>query len=112
LALSTLAYGASALALGYLTSRAVLIGLAYLVILENGLALAIDGMATVSLIRIGLTAYWAALPEGTAAVARFEINELMASLTPGVWGAAAKVLVIAGAVIVGVAWLLRHRDVA
>jgi ABC-2 type transport system permease protein len=112
LAVSTLAYGAAALALGYLTSRAVLIGLAYLVILENGLALAIDGMATVSLMRIGLTAYWAALPDGTAAVAYSEINELMAALTPGAWGALAKALVIAGIVVVGIAWLLRHRDVA
>lgn len=112
LAISTLAYAAASLALGYLTGRAVLIGLAYLVILENGLALAIDGMATVSLMRIGLTAYWAVLPADVAAVAFSEINELMASLTPGVFGAAAKVLVISGIAVAGVAWLLRHRDVA
>jgi len=112
MAISTLAYAAAALALGYLTGRAVLIGLAYLVILENGLALAIDGMATVSLMRIGLTAYWALLPDRTAAVAFSEINQLMASLAPGALGAAAKALVIAGLVVAGTAWLLRHRDVA
>lgn len=112
MAVATLAYSAAALLLGYVTGRAVLIGLAYLVILENGLALAIDGLATISLMRIGLTAYQALLPGGASAVAFSELDELMASLAPGAIGAAAKALVIAAITVAGIAWLLRHRDVA
>jgi ABC-2 type transport system permease protein len=111
-ALGTLAFTSLAMLLGYLTSRAVLIGLAYLVVMENGLSLAIDALATISLIRIGLTAYTAMLPTGASAVAYSEINELMARLTPGVFGATAKAVVIAAVAIGLVAAMLQRRDVA
>ena len=104
-AISTLGYASIFVLLGYVTGRAVLYGLAYVFIWESGITGAVDALATVSLWRIGLSAYVDMVPES-----RPQLRDVLGNLTPGVWGAAAKVVVIADLALAIGGLLLRHRD--
>jgi ABC-2 type transport system permease protein len=104
-AISTLGYASVFVLLGYVTGRAVLYGLAYVFIWESGITGAVDSLATVSLWRIGLSAYVDLVPES-----RPQLRDVLGNLTPGVWGATAKVAVIAVVAVVLGGILLRHRD--
>jgi ABC-2 type transport system permease protein len=106
LAISSGCYAAVFMVAGYLTSRAVLIGLVYLFVWESGIAFAASSLANVSLFRIGLTAYASMLPEAEPL-----LREPLAALAPGVGGAAAKLVVLAVVCIVATGWLLRRRDI-
>lgn len=105
-ALSTLAYTSVFLVLGYLTQRAVLLGLVYVFVWESGMTSAVTSLATVSLMRIGLSAYADLAPEGRALTL-----DLLGSVRPGAGGAVAKAAVIAVLAVAAVAALLRYRDV-
>jgi ABC-2 type transport system permease protein len=105
-ALSSLCYVSVFLVLGYLTQRAVLIGLVYAFVWESGMTTAVTSLATVSLMRIGLSAYAGLAPEGRALTL-----ELVGSVRPGAGGAVAKAVVIALLAVAAVAALLRYRDV-
>jgi ABC-2 type transport system permease protein len=106
LAISAGCYAAVFMVLGFLTSRAVLIGLVYLFVWESGIAFAASSLANVSLFRIGLTAYAAMLPEAEPL-----LREPLAALAPGAGGAAAKLAVIAGLCIAATGWMLQRRDI-
>jgi ABC-2 type transport system permease protein len=105
-ALSTLAYTAVFLTLGYLTRHAVLVGLVYAFVWESGMTTAVSSLATVSLMRLGLSAYTALVP-----TSRRYLGELLGVVTPGVGGAAAKALVVALLAVAATAALLRSRDI-
>ena len=104
---STAAYSAAFLVLGHVTQRAVLIGLVYLFIWESGITFAADGLANISLFRIGLSGYAGMVDDAPRLLA-----EPLGSLTPGMGGAAAKALVIACIAVLVTAWMLRTRDLA
>lgn len=106
-AIGAAGYAAVFLILGHITSRAVLIGLAYLFIWESGLTFASDSLGNVSLFRIALTAY-----AGIEANATPLLQEPLAALAPGALGALAKVLVIGAIAIAAGSALLRRRDIA
>lgn len=106
-AISTLAYTAVFLALGYLTRHAVLVGLVYAFVWESGMTTAVSSLATVSLMRLGLSAYTALVPAG-----RRYLGELLGVVKPGAGGAAAKALVVALLAVAATAGLLRRRDIA
>jgi ABC-2 type transport system permease protein len=105
-ALSSLAYVSVFLALGYFTARAVLIGLVYVFIWETSMTGTIPSLASVSLMRIGLSAYTALVPVG-----RVYVDEVMGVVQPGVGGAVAKAAAAAVVAVAAVALLLRHRDI-
>ena len=105
-AVAALAYCAAFLLLGYFSSRAVLIGLVYVFIWENGISAASPALANVSLWRIGVSAYVGLAPGGPVG----EIEDILGSVAPGAGGAIAKALVIAALVITATAALLRRRD--
>jgi ABC-2 type transport system permease protein len=105
-ALSSLAYVSVFLALGYFTARAVLLGLVYVFVWESGMTSSIPSLASVSLMRIGLSAYRALVPLG-----RMQLDDMLAVVRPGVGGALAKAAVMAVAGVATVALLLRHRDI-
>lgn len=104
-ALSSLAYVSVFLALGYLTTRAVLIGLVYVFVWESGMTSAIPSLASVSLMRIGLSAYTALVPLG-----KVYVDDVLGVVQPGVGGAVAKAAVAAAVAVAAVTLLLRHRD--
>lgn len=94
------------LPLGLVFSRAVLIGLAYLLLWENVLAGILDGIRSTSLYRIALSA-WA--DWGTVGPASREtLDGVLGRVAIGGWGAVAKV---AGLLTVSVAatWLILRR---
>jgi ABC-2 type transport system permease protein len=106
-ALSTLAYVSVFLVLGYLTGRAVLVGLVYVFVWESGMTSAISSLATVSLMRIGLSAYTALVPPS-----RVYLEGVLGSVQWGAGGAAVKAVVVALVAVAGTTALLRHRDIA
>ncbi len=102
-----LGYASVFLLLGYASSRAVVYGAFYVLFWELGLTNAIEALGSVSLSRIGVTVYTDLLPRAnTGAVA-----DVLGTLEPGIWGAIAKVAVIAAVAIELGAILLRRRDV-
>jgi ABC-2 type transport system permease protein len=105
-ALSSLAYVSVFLALGYFTSHAVLVGLVYVFVWESGMTSSIPSLSSVSLMRIGLSAYTALVPLGSA-----NIEDVLGVVQPGVGGALVKAAVMALAGVATVALLLRHRDI-
>jgi ABC-2 type transport system permease protein len=105
-ALAALAYCSAFMLLGYFSSRAVLIGLVYVFIWENGITAASAALANVSLWRVGLSAYIGLAPRGPIG----EIDDILGSVAPGAGGAIAKALVIAVLVVTATGALLRRRD--
>lgn len=105
-ALSTLAYTSVFLILGHLTRQAMLVGLLYAFVWESGMTTGVSSLATVSLMRLGLSAYTALVP-----ASRRYLGELLGVVQPGAGGAAAKTLVVALAALAATTLLLRHRDV-
>ena len=105
-ALSCLAYVSVFLALGYLTARAVLVGLVYVFIWESGMTSAIPPLASVSLMRIGLSAYTGLTPLGHAYV-----EDVLGAVRPGPGGAVAKAAVVSVCAVATVTLLLRYRDI-
>jgi ABC-2 type transport system permease protein len=106
LAISSGCYAAVFMVAGFLTSRAVLVGLVYLFVWETGIAFAADSLANVSLFRIGLTAYAAMLPEAEPL-----LREPLAALAPGAGGAVAKLVVLVTSCVLATGWMLRRRDI-
>lgn len=109
-AITTAAYSAIFVPLGYLMKRATLIGLTYLFIWENGIAGAIPALATLSPWRIGVSATAALAPSEFAD--QIPTDFVLGSLQPGVGGALAKALVLTIVAAGFVAFILRRRDLA
>lgn len=104
-AVASLAYCAAFMVLGYFSSRAVLIGLVYVFIWENGITAASAALANVSLWRVGLSAY-----VGLAPGSLRDIDDVLGSVAPGAGGAIAKGLVLATLAVIATGALLRRRD--
>jgi ABC-2 type transport system permease protein len=106
LAISAGCYAAVFMAIGHLTSRAVLLGLVYLFVWETGISFAAPSLANVSLFRIGLSAYAGMLPESAGL-----LSEPLGSIAPGLGGAVVKLAVLGGLAVIATASMLRRRDV-
>lgn len=103
--LISLAYCSVFAIVGFLTNRAVLAGLVYLFVWENGITVGAPALANISLHRIGLSAYAGMRPDSSSALA-----EALGAVTPGAGGALVKAAVIATLAIAAGAALLRRRD--
>ena len=105
-AVQAVGFTALFLPLGLVLSRAVLIGLAYLILWEITLGAILDGIRSTSLYRIAVSA-WA--DWGAPSPADEEAVELiLGRVEIGGWGAVAKVAVLL-AVSVAVTWLITAR---
>ena len=100
-------YSAVFVPIGLLAKRSTLIGLAYILIWEGIISRVVDGAAASSLWKIGLTAY-ADLSGGLTRDAADQLG----TLTAGVGGAFAKVLVLALLSVTVTTLMLRRRDMA
>jgi ABC-2 type transport system permease protein len=107
---ATAVYCAVFVPLGYITDRSTVIGLAFVFVWENGMAAAVQSLATTSPWRIGFSALSGMAPKVLSGgdIRDFALGDLM----PGAGGAlvrAAVFLLLATAVISA---MLRRRDLA
>ena len=104
---ATAAYSAVFVSLGFLTDRAVIIGMAYLLIFENGIAFALPGLASLSPWRLGVATFGALTPDAAQYV-RESIGQLEMSASQSVL--TAMIFLVAG--VAATTMLLRTRDLA
>jgi len=108
-AVATVAYVALFVPLGYLTDRAVLIGLAFVFVFENGVVSALSGLAGLSPWRLGLGAFAGlASPDVAAAIPGAALGDLV----PGAAGATLKTLILLLISLGALTALLTRRDLA
>jgi ABC-type transport system involved in multi-copper enzyme maturation permease subunit len=104
---STLAYCAVYVPLGFITDRAVIIGLALLLVFENGVVAALPGLANLSPLRVGIRVIGSVAPDTQRG-----IEGVIGSVS---FSSAATVIAVAIYVGIGLlvtATLLRRRDLA
>jgi ABC-2 type transport system permease protein len=104
---ATAAYAALMVPLGFLTDRAVIIGMAYLLVFENGVVFALPGLASLSPWRLGAAAFFALTPE-----AAIYADDIAGSLELSVSNSALTSLLFVLAGIAATTILLRTRDLA
>lgn len=105
--IATVAYGAIFVPFGLLTDRAVIIGMAYLLVFENGIAFALPGLASLSPWRLGVVTF-AALASDVATYT----DEFIGSLDVSAFQSVLTTLIYLGAGIAATSLLLRTRDLA
>jgi ABC-2 type transport system permease protein len=116
-AITTLGFVAVMQVVGYLTDRAVVIGLAYVLIWEGIVTGAAGQVATTSIWRIGVSAYagivagdhWGSAL-GLEAQVVADLEDLLSGVAPGAWGALFKVLGLSAVSILVLAYFMRERD--
>ena len=108
-AITTLGFVAIMQFIGYLTDRAVLIGLAYLLIWEGIVTGAAGQVATTSIWRIGVSAY-AGIVASLEGPALADLEDMLSGVIPGAWGALFKVLGVGVISVVLTGYLMRKRD--
>jgi ABC-type transport system involved in multi-copper enzyme maturation permease subunit len=104
---ATAAYAAVFVPLGFLTDRAVIIGMAYLLVFENGIVGALPALATMSPWRLGTATVAALTPE-----AAIYLSEATGNLEHSASQAALTALIFVAAGIAATSILLRTRDLA
>lgn len=104
-ALNAAGYIAIFIPLGYITERAVLIGLAFVFLWESGLTIGVDALAPFSISRIGLSAYAGLAPDAATL-----LEEPLGTVVPGAGGALVKTVVLVALGVAVTAALLKRRD--
>jgi len=104
---ANLAYAAIYLPLGFITDRAVIIGLAFLLVFENGVVTALPGLAALSPSRVGVQAIGAIDPD-----AQIDIEGVLGSLTFDTSDVTVTAVVYVVIGLLATATLLRRRDMA
>jgi len=111
-AIASVVYAAVFVPFGFLTERAVIVGLIFIFVFENGIVSALPGLATISPWRIGFSGFAGLLPEtmladpGVADV----IDAALGNVAVGAGGAVLKAAAIATISVLFTTWLLRSRD--
>jgi ABC-2 type transport system permease protein len=103
-AITSLGFVGAMQVVGYVTDRAVIIGLAYLLIWDWIVTSTADQIATTSIWRMGVSAYAGI----TGEIA--DVEDLLLGVLPGAWGALLKVVGIAAVSVIVLAYLMRDRD--
>lgn len=96
-------YAAVFVPLGYLVPRSILVGLGYIIVVESILAEVVTGLAQISIWRIALSI------SADVAVNQ-NPGEMLNSITPGVGGGVAKLVVVLVLGFGMLTWALRRRD--
>jgi hypothetical protein len=103
-AAAAVGYGAVFVPLGYLFDRTLIIGLAYIFVWEGILATAVAGIAPSSIWRIAMSAY------ADMDQLHRDALDVLGSVQPGRWGAAATLLVLTGVGAMVLTWAVGSRD--
>ena len=104
---ATAAYAAIMVPLGFLTDRAAIIGMAYLLVFENGIVFALPGLSSLAPWRLGASTFGALTPN----VAIY-LNESVGSLDMSASQSALTALLFVLAGTAATAILLRTRNLA
>jgi ABC-2 type transport system permease protein len=105
---ASVVYASLFVPLGFFTDRAVLIGLAFVFIFENGVVSALSGLSSISPWRLGMSAFSALAPEEVAPrLADIGIDNLS-----GLGSTMFRTIVIAALSIAATTLVLRRRDLA
>jgi ABC-2 type transport system permease protein len=107
--IATVAYAALFVPLGYLTERAMIIGLAFVFIWESAIAGAITGLSGTSPWRIGFTAVVGLAPKEFA---RQDLLYALGTMKPGAGGAVLRACILLVVTVWLTTWILRSRDLA
>ena len=102
---AALGYGALFVTIGYLFSRAVLVGLGYLVLIELVLSGLVTGLAQISVWRIAASVY-----VDLVDVTGIDQAADLAGVAPGVGGGMAKLVAVLAVGVAVLTWALRRRD--
>lgn len=105
LLLAAVGYSALFVPLGYMMKRIVLGGLAYIIVWEGIIATLITGVSNTSVWRLALSGYADFIGTNEEWVI-----EALGPVQPGVWGAIAKVAVVAVLGVGFLTWALQTRD--
>jgi ABC-2 type transport system permease protein len=111
-AVASLVYTAVFLPFGFLTERAVIVGLIFVFVFEGAIVTALSGLATLSPWRIGFSAFAGLLPEAVSAIHDVDttIDAALGNVAPGMGGAVIKAAVLVFLSAARTTWLLRSRD--
>ena len=104
---ATAAYAAIFVPLGFLTDRAVIIGMAYLLVFENGVAYALPGLASLSPWRLGVSTFGVLTPD-----AAIYTIDYIGSLEMSASQSFLTALIFVAAGVAATTILLRTRDLA
>lgn len=104
-AIATAAYASAYVPLGFLTDRAVIIGIGYLLVVENGVVSALSGLTLISPWRLGMVVFVDRVDE-----ARAIFGDAIGTLSTGRVLVTVAVYAVAGIAITSA--LLRRRDLA
>jgi len=101
-------YTALFVPLGFFTDRAVLAGLAFVFVFENGVVSALSGLSALSPWRLGLSTFSALAPDGVAAT----LGDFGAAGLSGLGSTMLRTVLIVAVSIAATAMVLRKRDLA
>ncbi len=105
--IATAAYSAILVPVGFLTDRAVIVGMAYLLVFENGVVFALPGLATLSPWRLGVAAFGGLTPD-----AAIYTRDVVGNITQSASQSALTALIFVLAGTAATTILLRTRDLA
>ena len=105
--IATAAYSAILVPLGFLTDRAVIIGMAFLLVFENGVVRFLPGLASLSPWRLGVATFADLAPN-----AAIYANDLIGNLDPSAFQSALTALLFVLAGTAATTILLKTRDLA
>ena len=108
-AIAVAAYAAVLVPLGFITDRAVIIGLAFLLVFENGIAFALPGLASLSPWRLGATAVGGIVERAEPILREFLGS---ATITMSAWSSISTVIIYVLASVTLTTLLLKRRDLA
>ncbi|MCZ7533542.1 MAG: ABC transporter permease [Acidimicrobiia bacterium] len=107
MAVAVVAYVSIIVPLGFVTDRAVVIGLGFLLVFENGVVFALPGLATLSPWRIGAAAFG-----GITTQAQPILDNIVGNLTISTGGSVFTALIYLAVGVSLTGLLLAHRDLA
>ncbi len=105
---ASIVYASVFVPLGFFTDRAVLIGLAFVFIFENGVVSALSGLSTLSPWRVGMSAFSGLVPDIVAS----QLTDIGIASLSGLGSTLFRTVVIAALSIAAITLVLRRRDLA
>ncbi|MFV9673089.1 MAG: ABC transporter permease [Acidimicrobiia bacterium] len=105
---ASIVYASLFVPLGFFTDRAVLVGLAFVFIFENGVVSALSGLSSLSPWRVGMSAFSGLVPDSVAA----QLTDIGIANLSGLGSTLSTTVIITALSIAATTLVLRRRDLA